>query len=177
MADGKITHLLDESEMDRLILNIAEKIISEGADDIALVGIKTRGVPIAKWLEKKMESLLNRSVPVGVLDISLYRDDLSEIDEQPVVRKSEMPFTVTGKGVILIDDVLYTGRTIRAAMDAIMDYGRPKFVRLMVMIDRGWRELPIQADYAAKTIKTTANQNVKVKLKDTDGVNEVVVKG
>lgn len=169
--------LMDEREMDRLLHRVAMEVIDDGTENVALVGIRTRGVPLAMWLARKVEGIQNRPIDVGTLDISLYRDDLSEINDQPVVRSSELPFSVTGKGIILVDDVLYTGRTIRSAMDALIDYGRPKFIKLMVMVDRGWRELPIQADYVAKSVKTTAGQNVKVKLADTDGVNEVLIRG
>lgn len=173
----QVKKLLDEREMDRLLHRVAMEVIDDGTENVALVGIRTRGVPLAKWLARKVEGIQDRPIDVGTLDISLYRDDLSEINEQPVVRNSELPFSVTGRGIILVDDVLYTGRTIRSAMDALIDYGRPKFIKLMVMVDRGWRELPIQADYVAKILKTTAGQNVKVKLADTDGVNEVLIRG
>jgi pyrimidine operon attenuation protein/uracil phosphoribosyltransferase len=169
--------LFNESEMDRAILDVARRIVADGVHDVALVGIKTRGVPLANWLAKKIESLQHKPLDVGSLDINLYRDDLSEVDHNPVVKKSELPFAITGRGIVLVDDVLYTGRTIRAALDALIDLGRPRFVKLMVMVDRGWRELPIYAEYVAKELKTTATQNVKVRFADTDGVNEVVVKG
>lgn len=177
MAEANAKLLLNEVSMDRAILNVARKIVADGLDDIALVGIKTRGVPLAEWLAKKIRSLRDKPVDVGSIDINLYRDDLSEVGYQPVVKNSELQFPISGRGVILVDDVLYTGRTTRAALDAIVDIGRPKFIKLMVMVDRGWRELPIQADYAAKTIKTLATQNVKVRFHSTDGINEVIVKG
>ena len=169
-------HLLNESQMDELICDISKQIINDGLEDIALVGIKTRGIPIANWIATKIAEFNKKTVEVGILDINLYRDDLSEVGENPVVGTSELPFSVNGKGIILVDDVLYTGRTIRSAMSALIDFGRPKFIKLMVMVDRGWRELPIQADYIAKKVETNANENVKVRLKETDGVNEVVVK-
>lgn len=171
--------LLSEREMDELIGEMAGKIVSEegGGEGLVMVGVKTRGVPLAGWLGRKMEEISKGPIPVGSLDINLYRDDLSEVDEHPVVRRTELPFSVAGKGVILVDDVLYTGRTIRAAMDALMDFGRPKFIRLAVLIDRGFRELPIQADYVGRKIKTTSEQNVKVMFTETDGKNEVVAKG
>lgn len=176
MPQSKQKPLLTENEMEREITRLAREIISDGIENVALVGIRSRGVPLAEWLAKKIESLQNKPVEIGSLDINLYRDDLSEVSEQPVVRPTEIPFSITGKGIILVDDVLYTGRTIRAAMDALIDYGRPRFIRLLAMVDRGWRELPIQADYIGKQVKTTATQNVKVMLKQTDGENKVVIK-
>jgi pyrimidine operon attenuation protein/uracil phosphoribosyltransferase len=143
---------------------------------VALVGIRTRGVPLAEWLVEKVARIQHKPIELGSLDINLYRDDLSEVSEQPVVRPTDIPFSITGKGIVLIDDVLYTGRTIRAAMDALIDFGRPRFIRLAVMIDRGWRELPIQADYVGRKVKTTADQNVKVMLKSIDGESKIVVK-
>jgi pyrimidine operon attenuation protein/uracil phosphoribosyltransferase len=167
---------MSDKEMDKEITRVAREIVSEGTEGVALVGIRTRGVPLAEWLAQKIETVQHKPIEMGILDINLYRDDLSEVSEQPVVRPTDIPFSITGKGIILVDDVLYTGRTIRAAMDALIDYGRPRFIRLMVMVDRGWRELPIQADYTAKKVKTTANQNVKVLLKPIDGENKVLIK-
>lgn len=168
--------LLKAKEMDAALLKIAKDIVSDGTENVALVGIRTRGVPLAHWLAKRIESVQGKPIDVGSLDINLYRDDLSEVSEQPVVRPTDLPFSITGKGIILVDDVLYTGRTIRSAMDALIDFGRPRFIRLMVMIDRGWRELPIQADYVGKSVKTTQNQNVKVMLESIDGENYVYVR-
>jgi pyrimidine operon attenuation protein / uracil phosphoribosyltransferase len=169
--------LLSAKEMDLALLKIAKEIVADGTDNVVLVGIRTRGVPLAQWLAKKVEQVQNKPIDVGSLDINLYRDDLSEVSDQPIVKESQLPFSVTGKGIVLVDDVLYTGRTIRAAMDAIVDFGRPKFIRLMTLVDRGWRELPIQADYVGMSLKTTATQNVKVLFTDTDGTNEVFVRG
>jgi len=168
--------LMTEVQMDQELERVAKEIISDDVNDIALVGIRTRGVPVAEWLNKKIEQQQGKPLEMGVLDINLYRDDLSEVDEQPIVKPTELPFKIDGKGIILVDDVLYTGRTIRAAMDAIIDYGRPKFIRLMVMVDRGWREFPIQADYIAKKIDTAANENVKVMLSAMDETNQILVK-
>lgn len=173
MAQSKTRPLLTEKEMDAEITRIAREIVADGIENVALLGIRTRGVPLAKWLAQKIESIGHRPVEVGSLDINLYRDDLSEVSEQPIVRPTEIPFAIDGKGIVLVDDVLYTGRTIRAAMDAIIDYGRPKFIRLAELIDRGWRELPIQADYVGRRVKTTAEQNVKVMVKPADERNEV----
>jgi pyrimidine operon attenuation protein/uracil phosphoribosyltransferase len=171
-------HLMSESQMDESLAKMAKAIIkrNKNMEEVALIGIRSRGVPLAEWLAKKVKEILKEPVDVGSLDINLYRDDLSEVDEQPIVRKTELPFSISGKGIILVDDVLYTGRTIRAALDALIDFGRPKFVQLAVMVDRGWREIPIQADYVAKKLKTTATENVKVMMAEFDGVNQIVVK-
>ncbi len=171
-------HLMSEAQMEEALAKMARQIIKQNKkmEDIVLIGIRSRGVPLAEWLARKIEAVLKRPVEVGSLDINLYRDDLSEVDEQPVVRKTELPFGISGKGIILVDDVLFTGRTIRAAMDALIDFGRPKFVQLAVMVDRGWRELPIQADYVAKKVKTSATENIKVMLAEMDGTNEILIK-
>lgn len=168
--------LLSTKDMDLALLKMAKEIISDGTEGVALVGIRTRGVPLAEYLAKKIEKVQGKPIELGSLDINLYRDDLSEVSEQPVVRPTELPFSITGKGIILVDDVLYTGRTIRAAMDALIDFGRPRFIKLAVMIDRGWREFPIQPDYVGKGIKTTANQNIKVMLRTIDGEDAVFIK-
>ena len=171
---GKL--LLSQKEMDQELLRVAKEIVADGTENVALVGIRTRGVPLAEWLARRVETVQHKPIELGALDINLYRDDLSEVSEQPVVRTTELPFSITGKGIILVDDVLYTGRTVRAAMDALIDYGRPRFIRLMAMVDRGWRELPIQPDYVGRRVKTTATQNVKVMLEPIDGENKIVVK-
>ncbi len=176
MGSPRVKPLLNHKEMESEVTRIAREIVADGTENVALVGIRTRGVPLADWLAKRIESIQHKPIAVGSLDINLYRDDLSEVSEQPVVRPTDIPFSITGKGIVLVDDVLYTGRTIRAAMDALIDYGRPRFIRLMVMIDRGWRELPIQADYVGKRIKTTAGQNVKVMLEPIDDANQVLIK-
>ncbi len=176
MGTDKPKLLLTAKEMDKEILRIAKELVRDGTDNVALVGIRTRGVPLAEWLAEKVGLVQGKPIEVGTLDINLYRDDLTEVGHQPVVKSTELPFSISGKGIVLVDDVLYTGRTIRAAMDALIDYGRPRFIKLMVMIDRGWRELPIQADYVGKSIKTTASQNVKVMLEAIDGESKIVVK-
>ena len=176
MTEIKGKLLLSEKEMDLELLRVAKEIVADGTENVALVGIRTRGVPLSEWLAQKVAAVQHKPIELGALDINLYRDDLSEVSEQPVVRTTDLPFSITGKGIILVDDVLYTGRTVRAAMDALIDYGRPRFIKLMAMIDRGWRELPIQPDYLGKRVKTTANQNVKVMLKSIDGESKVVVK-
>lgn len=178
MTTREPRHLLAEADMDRCIADMARQIMEDVGDarDVLLVGIRTRGVPLAEWLAKKLSGLAGHPFPVGSLDINLYRDDLSEVDHQPVVRETELPVPVDGKGIILVDDVLFTGRTIRSALDALVDYGRPRFVRLAVLIDRGFRELPIQADFVGKKVKTVLNENVKVMLQSCDGVNQVLIK-
>lgn len=178
MAAKEPRHLMSEADMDKCMEEMARKIIEDVGDvrDVVLLGIRTRGVPLAEWLAKKVKDVSGHTFPVGSLDINLYRDDLSEVDHQPVVRETELPVPIAGKGIILVDDVLFTGRTIRSALDAIVDYGRPRFVRLAVLIDRGFRELPVQADYVGKKVKTTLSENVKVKLAQIDGSNEVVIK-
>ena len=177
MSQSNVTPMFCAEEMDQALLKIAKEIVADGTDNVALIGIKTRGVPLAEWLARKVEQVQHKPIEVGSLDINLYRDDLSEVSDQPIVKQSQLPFSTTGKGLVLVDDVLYTGRTIRAAMDALVDCGRPKFIRLMTLVDRGWRELPIQADYVGWTVKTTATQNIKVRFDETDGANEVVVRG
>lgn len=176
MDSIKIKSLLTSKDMDQAFMRIAKEIVADGTENVALVGIRTRGVPLAEWLARKVVVAQHKPIEVGSLDINLYRDDLSEVDEQPVVRKTQLPFSITGKGIILVDDVLYTGRTVRAAMDALIDYGRPRFIKLAVMVDRGWRELPIQPDYVGKSVKTKSSENVKVMLKEIDGENRVVIK-
>lgn len=168
--------LMTEAQMDKTIQGMAQKIVDDGLQGAVLVGIKTRGVPLAHWLARHLAHITKKTPKVGELDINLYRDDLSEVAEQPVVNKTEIPFDVSASGIILVDDVLYTGRTIRAALDALVDFGRPKFVKLAVLVDRGWRELPIQAEYIGKKIETTADQVVKVMLEETDEKNEVLLK-
>jgi len=174
MTKGKL--LLNSKDMDAALVRIAKEIVTDGTEGVVLVGIRTRGVPLADYLAKKIEKIQGKPIDVGALDINLYRDDLSEVSEQPVVRSTELPFSITGKGIILVDDVLYTGRTIRAAMDALIDFGRPRFIKLAVVVDRGWREFPIQPDYVGKGIKTTQNQNIKVMLETIDGENAVFIR-
>lgn len=169
--------LLDADAMRRAIVRISHEIIekNKGVEDIILVGIRTRGVPMAERLAAAIEKIENIKIPVGMLDITLYRDDLSTLAYNPVVHGTEIDFDLTDKTIILVDDVLYTGRTIRAALDAIIDMGRPKAIQLAVLIDRGHRELPIRADYAGKNVPTSKKEAVDVKLLEYDGVDEVVI--
>lgn len=169
--------LMSASEIDRTLVRLAHEILekTENLDTLAFIGIRRRGVPIAQRLAAKIKSLENRDVPTGILDINLYRDDLSTVDTQPVVSSTEIPFSVTGKDIVLTDDVLYTGRTVRAALEALFERGRPARVQLLVLIDRGWRELPIEAKYVGRMVQTTANEIIEVKLKEIDGMEKVLL--
>ncbi|MCB1033215.1 MAG: bifunctional pyr operon transcriptional regulator/uracil phosphoribosyltransferase PyrR [Acidobacteria bacterium] len=173
---NKKASLFDAQQMERVIRRMAGEILEHngGAEDLLLVGIRTRGVPLAERLAAAVEKAEGRAVAQGVLDITLYRDDLSTIAPQPVVRESHLP-EIEGKTVVLCDDVLFTGRTVRAALDALLDYGRPRAVRLAVLVDRGHRELPIQADYVGATLETAARDLVEVAFPGTDGREEVVL--
>ena len=169
--------LMSASEMDRTLVRLAHEILekSKDLDLLAFIGIRRRGVPLAQRLAQKIEALENRSIPVGILDIKLYRDDLTMVDTQPVVAATEIPFSVQGKDIILMDDVLYTGRTVRAALDALFDHGRPARVQLLALIDRGWRELPIEARYVGRMVQTTDNQIIEVKFQEVDGQERVLL--
>ena len=169
--------LMNSDDVKRTVKRIAHQIIEEIPDteNLVLIGIKTRGVPLARTIAEEIEKISGKQIPVGALDITFYRDDLSLVGEKPEVKGTEMDFDITDKDVVLVDDVLYTGRTTRAALDEIMDYGRPKRVKLCVLIDRGHRELPICPDFVGKTITTTKKEIVKVKFEETDGVTEVVI--
>lgn len=167
--------LMDEQEIARALTRIAHEIIerNKGAERLALVGIHTRGVPIAERLADLIGTFEGMRPPVGKLDITLYRDDLSEIALQPVVKRTEVEFDVHGVRVVLCDDVLYTGRTARAALDALIDLGRPAVIQYAVLIDRGHRELPLRADYVGKNVPTSRQEVVKVKLEGVDGEDRV----
>jgi len=169
--------VLDKDAIARVLMRIAHEILEKnrGISDLCLVGVRNRGVYLAQRLGECIKRIENEIVPVGSLDITLYRDDLTLIASQPVVHKTEIDFDITGKTVILVDDVLYTGRTVRAALDALIDFGRPKSIQLAVLIDRGHRELPIRADFAGKNIPTAKNETVEVRLEETDGKEEVVI--
>src|SRR6202023_1252940 len=163
--------LMSASEIDRTLVRLAHEILEKTQDlkRLAFIGIRRRGVPMAVRLADKIKELEKLVVPVGFLDINLYRDDLSTVSEKPVHSATEINFPVTGKDIILMDDVLYTGRTIRAALDARFDNGRPSRVQLLVLIDRGWRELPIEARYIGRTMQTSANEIIEVKFNEIDG--------
>jgi pyrimidine operon attenuation protein/uracil phosphoribosyltransferase len=169
--------LMSASEIDRTLVRLAHEILEKtrDLDQLAFIGIRRRGVPLAQRLSAKIESLESRKVPVGILDINLYRDDLSTVDVKPVVSATEINFSVAGKDIILMDDVLYTGRTIRAALDALFDHGRPARVQLLVLIDRGHRELPIEARFIGRTVQTTDIEIIEVKFQEIDGMEKVLL--
>jgi len=170
--------LMTSEEMARALARIAHQIVerNKGAENIVLVGLWTRGVPLAHRLAATIQSLEAVSVPVGVLDIGLYRDDVFDLELKSVIQGTDIPADITNKKVILVDDVLYTGRSIRAAMDALVDLGRPKSIQLAVLIDRGHRELPIRADYVGKNIPSARDEVIKVRLKEADGIDGVAIK-
>lgn len=178
MSKGKEIRLLDEEALRRTITRISHEILerNRGVEGIALIGIRTRGAYIAERLANIIDREEGKRPLFGVLDITLYRDDLCTIGEKPIVRATEIPFDVNHKIIVLVDDVLYTGRTVRAALDAIMDFGRPKKVELAVLMDRGYRELPIRADYAGRELSITQNEAVLVRIAEVDGVDEVIIK-
>jgi pyrimidine operon attenuation protein / uracil phosphoribosyltransferase len=169
--------ILDQETMSRSLVRIAHEIVEKnrGIQDVCLVGIRNRGVHLAHRLADYIKKIENKDIPVGILDITLYRDDLTLISSQPIVHKTEIDFNMADKNIILIDDVLYSGRTIRAAMDALIDLGRPKSIQLAVLIDRGHRELPIRPDYVGKNIPTAKNETVEVHLVESEGIDEVVI--
>ena len=170
--------IMNEVEISRAISRIAHEIIEKNKgvdDDLLIIGIQRRGVPLAERIAQKIQEVENKPVKVGKLDITFYRDDLSTLAEHPVVNRTEINYSVTDKKIILVDDVLYTGRTVRAAIDAIMDLGRPSMIQLAVLIDRGHRELPIRVDYVGKNVPTARNEVIHVKLVEIDGVNKVVI--
>jgi pyrimidine operon attenuation protein/uracil phosphoribosyltransferase len=166
---------MDGAAIQRALTRIAHEILEKhgGTEGLALVGIRTRGVPLARRLGKRILEIEGAEVPVGVLDINLYRDDLTAISDHPILRKTEIPFAVDGMKIILVDDVLFTGRTIRAAMDGIIDLGRPRQIQLAVLVDRGHRELPIRADYVGKNVPTSRDEEIKVSLSEEDGDDTV----
>lgn len=172
------TVIMDEQAIKRALIRISHEIVekNKGITDIILVGIRTRGVPLAERLAKKIEEIEGARLSVGILDITLYRDDLSTLSYQPVVHQTQLPVDINGKKIVLVDDVLYTGRTVRAALDAVMDIGRPTSIQLAVLIDRGHRELPIRADYVGKNVPTSSREVVSVRLNDIDGLDKVVIK-
>jgi pyrimidine operon attenuation protein / uracil phosphoribosyltransferase len=188
MLTSKVTHtpmattreksqLMSASEIDRTLVRLAHEILENTKDlsKLAFIGVRRRGVPLAMRLAKKIEELEGRKIPAGVLDINLYRDDLTTVGQAPVVSATEIPFEVTGKDVVLTDDVLYTGRTVRAALDALFDHGRPSRVQLLVLIDRGWRELPVEARYVGRRVQTAANEIIEVKLEEVDHMEKVLL--
>lgn len=171
------TQLMSASEIDRTLVRLAHEILekTQDLDQLAFIGIRRRGVPLAQRVASKIAALENRTIPTGILDINLYRDDLSTVGIQPVVNATDIPFSVVGKDVVLFDDVLYTGRTIRAALDALFDKGRPARVQLCVLIDRGHRELPIEARYVGRMVQTTQNEIIEVKFQEIDQMEKVLL--
>jgi pyrimidine operon attenuation protein/uracil phosphoribosyltransferase len=171
--------IMDADRMGRTLTRMAHEIVerNRGVDSLALIGIRTRGVVIAKRLAHSLHQITSESVPCGALDITLYRDDLMRhaLGPQPLVRKTEIPFSIDDQKILLVDDVLYTGRTIRAALDALIDFGRPKEIQLVVLVDRGHRELPIKADYVGKNVPTSLQESVQVRMQETDGTDQVIV--
>ncbi len=176
-ATREKSQLMSASEIDRTLVRLAHEILerTSNLDKLAFIGIRRRGVPLAQRLAKKIEDLEHRKVPVGILDINLYRDDLSTVSHQPVLNSTEIAFEVTGKDIILMDDVLYTGRTIRAALDALFDQGRAARVQLLVLIDRGHREIPIEAQFTGRKVQTTSNEIIEVKFQEIDGMEKVLL--
>ena len=174
-----MAQVMDGDRMGRALTRIAHEILerNRGLDELALVGIRTRGVPLARRIAAALKDINGDDVPTGALDITLYRDDLMRqpVGPQPVVRRTEIPFSIDDRKILLVDDVLYTGRTVRAALDALIDFGRPKAVRLAVLVDRGWRELPIHADFVGRKVPTSASEVIKVSFEATDGVSKVQI--
>lgn len=168
---------MDEDGVRRAIRRIAHEIVEKnnGVENLALIGVRRRGVPIAQRIAEEIKQFEGVEVPVGILDITLYRDDLSSLSHQPVVHQTEINFPITGKKLVLVDDVLYTGRTVRAALDALMDLGRPMLVQLAVLIDRGHREIPVRADYVGKNVPTSKKEVIHVHLADIDGDDAVYI--
>jgi len=169
--------IMTPEDIRRTLARIAHEIIerNKAIDQLILVGMRTRGVPLARRLAANIEDFEKSSIPVGALDISLYRDDLSSLDLQPIVQRTDIPTDVDGKSIVLVDDVLYTGRSIRAAMDALTDMGRPQSIQLAVLVDRGHRELPIRADYVGKNMPSSRHEEIQVQLVEPDGLDEVAI--
>lgn len=178
MAVTKVkSQLMSASEIDRTLVRLAHEVLekTKDLDQLAFIGIRRRGVPLAQRLAAKIEALEKRTIPVGLLDINLYRDDLSTVGSAPQHNATEIGFSVVGKEIILMDDVLYTGRTIRAALDALFDHGRPARVQLLVLIDRGHRELPIEAKYVGRTVQTADEEIIEVKFQEIDETEKVLL--
>jgi pyrimidine operon attenuation protein/uracil phosphoribosyltransferase len=169
--------LMSASEIDRTLVRLAHEILEKTTDlrRLAFVGIKRRGVPLAQRLASKIDSLEGLKIPVGVLDINLYRDDLSTVADRPILHSKQIDFSVVGKDIVLMDDVLYTGRTVRSALDALFDHGRPARVQLLVLIDRGHRELPIEARYTGRMVQTSNSEIIEVKFQEIDGQEKVML--
>jgi pyrimidine operon attenuation protein/uracil phosphoribosyltransferase len=173
------TTVMDADRIGRTLTRIAHEIVerNKGVQDLAIVGVRTRGVHLARRLARTLKEITGDDIPFGALDITLYRDDLMRhtVGPQPLVRLTEIPFSIDNRKILLVDDVLYTGRTTRAALDALIDFGRPLAIQLIVLVDRGHRELPIKADYVGKNLPTAADESVQVLLQESDGRDEVVL--
>lgn len=177
MPSDESVRILDSAHVDRTLSRMAHEILerNKSIERMGIVGIRTRGLPLAERLAAKLEEIAGARPPVGALDINLYRDDLSLIADHPILRKTDIPFEVDGSRIVLVDDVLFTGRTIRAALDGLMDLGRPDWIQLAVLVDRGHREVPIRADYVGKNVPTARSEQVEVRLKQVDGRDEVLL--
>jgi pyrimidine operon attenuation protein/uracil phosphoribosyltransferase len=171
------SEVMDEVAIDRALTRIGHEILehNKGCQDLVLIGIRTRGIILAQRLVTKLHAIEGEYVPLGVIDVTLYRDDLRRRPDHPKVERTDIPFPLTDKRVILVDDVLFTGRTIRAALDGLMDLGRPQSIQLAVLVDRGHRELPIRADYVGRNVPTAIQESVKVRLREEDGTEQVVI--
>ncbi|MCX7766047.1 MAG: bifunctional pyr operon transcriptional regulator/uracil phosphoribosyltransferase PyrR [Candidatus Sumerlaeia bacterium] len=173
----EVRRLMTETELEQVIQELCRQITRQfdSSEDLAIVGIRTRGATLAHRLQRLLSNQYRTEIPLGTLDITLYRDDLSQLASQPLVQATDLPFDVSRKKIILVDDVLFTGRTVRAALDQLVDFGRPAVVRLLVIIDRGWREYPIQPDFVGKKIETALTENVQVRLREIDGEDGVYI--
>jgi pyrimidine operon attenuation protein/uracil phosphoribosyltransferase len=169
--------ILDPPTIQRALTRIAHEIVerNNGTDNLVLIGLRSRGVDLARRIARELLLIIGAEPPVGALDVTLYRDDLGKVGPQPIVRKTEIPFSINEKRVVLVDDVLYTGRTIRAALDGLIDLGRPRLIQLAVLVDRGHRELPIRADYVGKNVPTSREEQIQVLLTEEDGEDRVVI--
>ncbi len=177
MAFKEKAQILDAEGIKRAVTRISHEIVERNKDmgDVVIVGIRNRGEHLGRRVVASIEEIIGHKLPFGILDITLYRDDLTEIAEQPILKETRIDFDITGKKIVLVDDVLFTGRTIRCAMDQLIDFGRPTVIQLAVLVDRGHRELPIRADYVGKNVPTSLNEVIEVKLKEYDGVDEIVI--
>ena len=171
--------VMEADRIGRALMRISHEIVerNRATEELAIVGVRTRGVPIAERIAKNVQGIVKREIPCGALDITLYRDDLMRqaVGPQPLLRETQIPFSIDDRRILLVDDVLYTGRTVRAALDALVDFGRPQSIQLVVLVDRGHRELPIKADYVGKNFPTAPKQSVRVKLVEIDGIDEIQV--
>lgn len=173
----KTTRIMDAKEIKRTLLRLSHEILEKNpnTEDLAVIGIRARGDYLAERISGEIKKLIKKDIDVGAMDITMYRDDLTEVAENPVIHATDIPFDINGKVVILIDDVLFTGRTVRCALDELIDYGRPASIQLAVLVDRGHRELPIRPDFTGKNIPTARTDNVEVRVEETDEIDEVIM--